>query len=258
MSKNATELVDYLQEECPEILRLESVAELLSALLEMEAIDARIEELKAERKAIKQQAATTIAGRLYSSVSNAGVNPLKFASVLYWLADMYLAATEILSPLGYSPNTSAKRVVYPLTVAYCQCGQPLTVNTRSDLQHFRTEQRRNNLRVYGLDQCKACRDTEQKRRNQRAEESAAAYAQRVAQLRQMPYREYLQTEEWKERRRRAMKRAGFRCQVCNQSDTLNVHHRTYERRGDERNDDLLVLCQPCHELFHRQGKLARE
>lgn len=30
-----------------------------------------------------------------------------------------------------------------------------------------------------------------------------------------------------------------------------VHHRTYERLGEEELDDLCLLCSPCHQLVHR-------
>jgi HNH endonuclease len=76
------------------------------------------------------------------------------------------------------------------------------------------------------------------------------------ELRNRPYDEYLQTCEWYETRAAARVRAGERCQVCNRSGPLDVHHRTYERRGQEREDDLTVLCRECHELFHRYGRLS--
>src|SRR6516165_10155986 len=61
---------------------------------------------------------------------------------------------------------------------------------------------------------------------------------RETQLRTMPYREYLQTPEWQDRRRAALTRADRRCQVCNRSNrALHVHHRTYERRGAELETD---------------------
>lgn len=82
--------------------------------------------------------------------------------------------------------------------------------------------------------------------------------ERLQALRTMPYQEYLQTEEWKEKRRLAMLRADFRCQVCNSKGDLNTHHRTYERVGAERMKDLTVLCDTCHEIFHKHGRLARE
>ena len=69
----------------------------------------------------------------------------------------------------------------------------------------------------------------------------------------MPYQEYLQTPEWQARRKDALQRAEYRCQTCNASDRiLDVHHRTYERRGHEKPSDLTVLCRDCHELFHQR------
>lgn len=73
---------------------------------------------------------------------------------------------------------------------------------------------------------------------------------------QFPYREYLKTDWWKTRRERALQLAGHRCQVCNSAQGPNVHHRTYERLGHERDADLLVLCESCHKLFHQNGSLA--
>ncbi len=81
--------------------------------------------------------------------------------------------------------------------------------------------------------------------------------QKAEELRKLPYTEYLKTQYWGARRLFALKRAQYRCQVCNASDKpLNVHHRSYERLGEERNTDIIVLCQPCHEMFHKNGKLA--
>jgi 5-methylcytosine-specific restriction endonuclease McrA len=77
---------------------------------------------------------------------------------------------------------------------------------------------------------------------------------RLEQLRTMPYGEYLQTPEWKEMRGYALEVATHRCQVCNSAKSLQVHHRTYERRGHENLEDLTVLCKACHELYHQTGK----
>jgi len=64
------------------------------------------------------------------------------------------------------------------------------------------------------------------------------------------YHEYLQSKQWKVRSNQARKRAGYRCQLCNSKKSLEVHHRTYERIGFESQDDLIVLCNKCHEKFH--------
>lgn len=73
----------------------------------------------------------------------------------------------------------------------------------------------------------------------------------------MPYNEYLQTSHWKETRAAAIERAHNRCQLCNADKSLHVHHRTYERIGEELDADLIVLCSSCHSRFHRGiGKRA--
>jgi replicative DNA helicase len=68
------------------------------------------------------------------------------------------------------------------------------------------------------------------------------------------YREYLLSDHWKCVRDQALERAWHRCQVCNSPDVLDVHHRTYERIGREQPEDLTVLCDRCHSLFHEQTK----
>ena len=41
------------------------------------------------------------------------------------------------------------------------------------------------------------------------------------------------------------------CEACGYSRKLQVHHKTYERLGKERNSDLVLLCRDCHESLHR-------
>lgn len=73
----------------------------------------------------------------------------------------------------------------------------------------------------------------------------------------IPYEDYLQTTWWKNVREAALKRAEYRCQVCYSPNNLHVHHRTYERRGKEKDSDLTVLCSECHKLFHDNRRLAK-
>jgi len=51
--------------------------------------------------------------------------------------------------------------------------------------------------------------------------------------------------------------AGYRCQVCNSEGELHAHHRTYERKGDELQSDLICLCNECHILFHSKDKIKK-
>ena len=76
----------------------------------------------------------------------------------------------------------------------------------------------------------------------------------LRQLKEMPYRQYLETDHWQEVRKGAHRRAGYRCQMCGESHiTLDVHHNTYDNRGEERNRDVIVLCRDCHSKHHIGG-----
>ena len=92
--------------------------------------------------------------------------------------------------------------------------------------------------------------------DQLLETGATCWDKKSNALKYMPYKEYLQTEFWDKQRKGALKRALFRCQLCNKGKaarvTLDVHHRTYERRGRESPEDLIVLCRNCHSNFHNK------
>lgn len=106
---------------------------------------------------------------------------------------------------------------------------------------------------YRVDIEKAAEDQAKakKEREERYEADAKRRAEEWNQLLTMPYKEYLQTDHWKQTRKSAMKRAGYKCQLCNSDLMIQVHHRTYANRGHERNSDLVVLCRRCHANFHR-------
>jgi uncharacterized protein with PIN domain len=74
----------------------------------------------------------------------------------------------------------------------------------------------------------------------------------------IPYKTYLKTEHWRELRADASTKAGHRCQVCNKKGLIDVHHRTYERLGAEKLEDVIVLCRECHSIFHSNGKLVSD
>lgn len=80
-------------------------------------------------------------------------------------------------------------------------------------------------------------------------------SERVLTPAQVTYEAYLETPHWGRVRDAALKYAEYRCQVCYSPDRLTVHHRTYERRGHERQSDVIALCVSCHYLFHRKRKL---
>jgi 5-methylcytosine-specific restriction endonuclease McrA len=66
------------------------------------------------------------------------------------------------------------------------------------------------------------------------------------------YVAHLASPEWQLIRKDKLERAGYRCERCgvsmNAGYTLDIHHLTYERLGDELPEDLLVVCRPCHKI----------
>lgn len=76
-------------------------------------------------------------------------------------------------------------------------------------------------------------------------------------LRTMPYEQYLQTPHWQAVREAAIAYAG-RCQVCDSAESLQVHHRRYDRLGEECPADVTVLCRLCHRLFYLARQLPEK
>jgi 5-methylcytosine-specific restriction endonuclease McrA len=70
------------------------------------------------------------------------------------------------------------------------------------------------------------------------------------------YNDYLLSPEWKSKREKVLVFWGHRCALCNSPIRVEVHHRTYDRMGQELMTDLIPLCDKCHErhsIFMRRG-----
>jgi hypothetical protein len=70
----------------------------------------------------------------------------------------------------------------------------------------------------------------------------------------LDYREYLQTDHWRNLRNKIVKERKA-CALCSLDSSLQVHHIRYRRNKksilfDERDSDLVLLCEWCHELWH--------
>lgn len=68
----------------------------------------------------------------------------------------------------------------------------------------------------------------------------------------MDYYDFLKTPYWKAIAEKVRYKADYKCQICNSSEGLNVHHRSYENHGDELHhmEDLICICKDCHEKHH--------
>jgi len=104
-----------------------------------------------------------------------------------------------------------------------------------------------------------CEECSRKRKEEREKESALYKEHdlereaRIKELRSMPYREYLETPEWKAIRDQALHYAHYRCKLCYSRGPLHVHHRVYRNLGAEYHSDLVVLCESCHSKYHEKS-----
>lgn len=209
------------------------------------AIFGRIAALEALGKQMRQE--------LIADLEAADLTTEEVAEI-YWRFD-----NVPMSALGEQKEVWAAAVAYPYWSWRCEgCGAEIFIQTRAEKQRrvkAGGETMRLNMVPGSLDLCTDCGKAEFAERSAAWHASGEQRRQRERNLRTMPYRQYLLTPEWQERRKAALSRAGYKCQVCNRSRQLHVHHRTYERRGVELARDLIVLCDECHALYHGKGLL---
>jgi 5-methylcytosine-specific restriction endonuclease McrA len=74
--------------------------------------------------------------------------------------------------------------------------------------------------------------------------------------RAMPYKEYLKSEFWKNQRTRILA-IWDKCDLCQGTDNLELHHWNYENVGAETREDLAVLCRKCHKDVHEMLSSGR-
>lgn len=191
---------------------------------------------------------------------------IELVAYLYWMVPEVRSRSLAMAVTGDTNVHRLKRHLPAVTagVQCDRCEEPLVFNSRNKLHQTINDLKNRQKRGFYWPEgyllvCDSCRDEIFAERNVQYRQEEDARQNRLNQLRRMPYREYLLTPEWKERRQRHLKSAGYRCQVCNSDDKmLDVHHRTYERRGEELFKDLIVLCRTCHGIFHREGKLESQ
>ena len=71
------------------------------------------------------------------------------------------------------------------------------------------------------------------------------------------YLEYLDSEKWKLKRQLVFDRDNFKCQICKDNVSDEVHHLTYERLFQEKLEDLLSICTDCHRTLHENLRKAK-
>lgn len=65
---------------------------------------------------------------------------------------------------------------------------------------------------------------------------------------------YLESTVWKRRRNSILERDSHRCQICRLATATEVHHLTYERVAQEKPEDLVSVCDRCHDGEHGRNQ----
>lgn len=73
----------------------------------------------------------------------------------------------------------------------------------------------------------------------------------LRRARSMSPAEYHKTVWWRWLKRRYIEAYGAKCQLCTERDgPFHLHHKHYRTVGCETFDDVILLCQGCHERRH--------
>ncbi len=66
-----------------------------------------------------------------------------------------------------------------------------------------------------------------------------------------PDRLRLDPDRYHELKMKILERDGWKCQYCGRRDELQIHHMIRRsQRGADCEENLIVLCSPCHRLLH--------
>ena len=68
--------------------------------------------------------------------------------------------------------------------------------------------------------------------------------------RNQEYYEYINSPCWMLKTEEVCLRNQGLCECCNMRYSTVAHHRSYDRLGEEKDEDLIALCQPCHKGVH--------
>lgn len=177
---------------------------------------------------------------------------LKFVNFVYWKIN-FIRVRCIARILDCRPS-DVWRLIDPIpSDVFCdKCGHEFMATSRSRWIKLHDDKKiRQWPEGYGR-VCADCRKiifADRAIEQERDDEIETIYRR---WLRNLAYNQYLQTDHWQEVRTAALRRAGYRCQLCNAKDHLHVHHRTYNNRGNETQKDVIALCPNCHSNFHKE------
>jgi hypothetical protein len=202
----------------------------IKQLDEIEALLKDIEETESSLQALRER--LNVVARGLGSVISDKDKLVELATYLYWMVPEVKPAPLAEAITGQSKIHLLKKHIPAVNAGiHCdRCNKAIPFSSRNKLHETirnpkARRKRQANWPEGYLIVCKTCQEEILAGRNVKYRQEEFARQKRLKELRQMLCEKYLKTPEWQERRRRHLKSAGYRCQVCNAENTrLDVHH----------------------------------
>lgn len=174
----------------------------------------------------------------------------KLISYLYWnFSD--ISPKKLAEEIFNIKTHELRLFITPVVsnIKCIKCTKSLVANSRNQLNEYLRRGKQIKDYIY-----KECFNEDCNQRAIKNQKQVQDIADGIEYLRHLPYLIYLESAHWKHIRKIMLRRANYRCQLCNNKDILNVHHRTYKNKGNENYADLIVLCKSCHRTYHQKNK----
>ncbi len=76
-------------------------------------------------------------------------------------------------------------------------------------------------------------------------------------MRNKIYLDYLKSKEWAEIRIELFNSRGRKCERCESTKRIHIHHKNYDNIFNEEPTDLEILCNKCHLIEHGLIKVKK-
>lgn len=73
----------------------------------------------------------------------------------------------------------------------------------------------------------------------------------------LTYSKYINSDTWREIKNSYYQKFPRKCAACQSSKKIHLHHMVYGNFGDEKEEDLIPLCEPHHAEYHKKNGTKR-
>lgn len=214
----------------------------VDGLSDVEAFNRELEAIENRLALIKNE----LLPKALADLSRRSVGDLRndLIRYIYWNLDYVPKKTIAQTFMGKQTAVALHNVLAPpvaITTSCIRCGNETTQKFFGhDVSRVRQAPPNLENRL-----CSSCERVESDRRRS---EDRAAYQARCDRELQMSQEEYEKSDYWRRLSEMLFEHAGFRCQICNAAGReLKIHARKDQVRGQEKKEDLLVLCAACYD-----------